>query len=111
MQIDDPDLPTVGRCAPRCAWPTDRKLRRLRGEAINHALRDVPEEQVRLPCAGAEGWFRTRTNIDLATKKKSSTSSCGQGAVYSIEAANDATNTNGGCKRGNIALRQSFMHG
>ena len=48
LQIDDPDLPDAWQIHPHMSVPEYRKFAALRVEALNHALRDIPPERVRL---------------------------------------------------------------
>jgi len=48
LQIDDPDLPDAWQIHPHMSVPEYRKFAELRVEALNHALRDIPPERVRL---------------------------------------------------------------
>lgn len=48
LQIDDPDLPDAWQIYPHMSVPEYRKFAELRVEALNHALRDIPPERVRL---------------------------------------------------------------
>jgi 5-methyltetrahydropteroyltriglutamate--homocysteine methyltransferase len=48
LQIDDPDLPDAWQMFPDFSVADYRKYAALRLEALNHALRDIPEEQIRL---------------------------------------------------------------
>lgn len=48
LQIDDPDLPDCWNCLPDMSVPDYLKYAAMRIEALNHALRDIPREQVRL---------------------------------------------------------------
>ncbi|TMJ69920.1 MAG: cobalamin-independent methionine synthase II family protein [Alphaproteobacteria bacterium] len=48
LQIDDPDLPDGWACLPKITVPEYRKYAALRIDALNHALRDIPREKVRL---------------------------------------------------------------
>ena len=48
LQIDDPDLPDGWNCLPDITLPDYRKYAALRVDALNHALRDIPREKVRL---------------------------------------------------------------
>ncbi len=48
LQIDDPDLPDGWQMHPEMSVTDYRKFAALRIEALNHALRDLPEDQVRL---------------------------------------------------------------
>ncbi len=48
LQIDDPDLPDGWNCLPDMSIPDYRKYAAMRIEALNHALRDIAPEKVRL---------------------------------------------------------------
>lgn len=48
LQIDDPDLPDCWNCLPDMSVPEYLKYAALRIEALNHALKDIPRERVRL---------------------------------------------------------------
>ena len=48
LQIDDPDLPDGWNCLPRMTVPEYRKYAVMRADALNHALRGIPREKVRL---------------------------------------------------------------
>ena len=48
LQIDDPDLPDGWQMYPDMSVREYRKYATLRVDAINHALRDIPREKVRL---------------------------------------------------------------
>jgi len=86
LQIDDPDLPDGWQMFPEMSVADYRGYAELRVEAINHALRDVPEEQVRLHVCWGSGLGPHRNDIalmdiiDIILKVKAS--------VYSFEAAN-----------------------
>ena len=86
LQIDDPDLPDGWQMFPEMSVADYRGYAELRVEAINHALRDVPEEQVRLHVCWGNGLGPHRNDIalmdiiDIILKVKAS--------VYSFEAAN-----------------------
>jgi 5-methyltetrahydropteroyltriglutamate--homocysteine methyltransferase len=47
LQIDDPDLPDAWQMYPDMSIADYRKYAELRMEALNHALRDVPQDMVR----------------------------------------------------------------
>jgi 5-methyltetrahydropteroyltriglutamate--homocysteine methyltransferase len=47
LQVDDPDLPDGWQMFPSMTVPEYRKYAALRIEALNHALRGIPVEQVR----------------------------------------------------------------
>jgi 5-methyltetrahydropteroyltriglutamate--homocysteine methyltransferase len=48
LQIDDPDLPDAWQMHPDFSVPEYRKYAELRIDALNHALRGLPEDRVRL---------------------------------------------------------------
>jgi 5-methyltetrahydropteroyltriglutamate--homocysteine methyltransferase len=48
LQIDDPDLPDGWNCLPSITLPEYRKYAAMRVDALNHALRGIPKEKVRL---------------------------------------------------------------
>jgi 5-methyltetrahydropteroyltriglutamate--homocysteine methyltransferase len=48
LQIDDPDLPDGWNCLPDITLPAYRSYAAMRVDALNHALRDIPRENVRL---------------------------------------------------------------
>jgi 5-methyltetrahydropteroyltriglutamate--homocysteine methyltransferase len=48
LQIDDPDLPDAWQIYPDMTVPEYRGYAQVRIEALNHALRGIPPEQVRL---------------------------------------------------------------
>jgi len=48
LQIDDPDLPDGWNCIPDITLPDYRKYAEMRVAALNHALRGIPHEKVRL---------------------------------------------------------------
>src|SRR5712691_6741253 len=48
LQIDDPDLPDGWACLPQVTIPEYRHYAAMRIDALNHALRDIPREKVRL---------------------------------------------------------------
>ena len=48
LQIDDPDLPDGWQMYPDMTVKEYRKYAGLRVDALNHALRDVPEDKIRL---------------------------------------------------------------
>lgn len=86
VQIDDPDLPDAWQIHPELAIPEYRKFQELRVEALNHALRDIPEEMVRLHICWGSGHHPHTQDlplehlIDLVYRVKAQ--------CYSIEAAN-----------------------
>jgi 5-methyltetrahydropteroyltriglutamate--homocysteine methyltransferase len=86
LQVDDPDLPDGWQMFPDMSVPEYRRYAALRIEALNHALRGVPEEQVRLHiCWGSHhGPHRDdiplRDLVDLVLTVRA--------GCYSVEAAN-----------------------
>lgn len=48
LQIDDPDLPDGWNCLPGVTIEEYRNYAAMRVDALNHALRDIPPEQIRL---------------------------------------------------------------
>src|SRR6266699_1445557 len=48
LQIDDPDLPDGWQMYPEMSVKEYRKYATLRVDALNHALRDIPRERIRL---------------------------------------------------------------
>lgn len=86
VQIDDPDLPDGWQVHPEMDLPTYRSYASLRVEALNHALRDVPEDLVRFHvCWGSQHGphkddIPLRDIIDLVLSVRA--------RCYSIEGAN-----------------------
>jgi 5-methyltetrahydropteroyltriglutamate--homocysteine methyltransferase len=87
LQIDDPALPdTYDMIVPTPAIEEYRKFAAVRIEAVNHALRGIPEDRVRYHiCWGS--WHGPHTHdlplkhvVDLMLKVKA--------GAYSVEAAN-----------------------
>lgn len=48
LQIDDPDLPDGWNCLPEMSVAEYRKYATMRVEALNHGLRNIPPEKIRL---------------------------------------------------------------
>ena len=48
LQIDDPDMPDGWLMYPDMTLPNTANTRELRANALNHALRDIPREKIRL---------------------------------------------------------------
>jgi 5-methyltetrahydropteroyltriglutamate--homocysteine methyltransferase len=86
IQIDDPDLPDGWQMFPNMSVDEYRKYAELRVDAINHALRDIPEEQVRLHVCWGSGLGPHKNDIDLGDIIDIILKVNAQ--VYSIEAAN-----------------------
>src|SRR5579859_5987635 len=86
LQIDDPDLPDGWQMFPEMSVADYRKYAEVRVEAINHALRDIPQAQVRLHVCWGSGLGPHKNDIDLADIIDIILKVNAQ--VYSIEAAN-----------------------
>lgn len=86
LQIDDPDLPDGWQMYPKMSVADYRKYAQVRVEALNHALRNVPREKIRLHvCWGSfhgphQADIPLRDIIDIIFKVRAS--------AYSIEASN-----------------------
>lgn len=86
LQIDDPDLPDAWQMYPDMSVREYRKYATLRVDAINHALRGIPREKVRLHvCWGSfHGPHRSdiplKDIVDIIFRVRASS--------YSIEASN-----------------------
>src|SRR5579859_5844264 len=65
LQIDDPDLPDGWQMFPSMSVDDYRKYALVRVEAINRALRDIPEEQVRLHVCWGSGLGPHKNDLDL----------------------------------------------
>jgi 5-methyltetrahydropteroyltriglutamate--homocysteine methyltransferase len=55
LQIDDPDLPDGWQMFPEMSVEDYRKYAQVRVDAINHALRGIPEDRVRLHICWGSG--------------------------------------------------------
>jgi 5-methyltetrahydropteroyltriglutamate--homocysteine methyltransferase len=86
LQIDDPDLPDGWACLPDITLRDYRKYATMRIDALNHALRDIPREKIRLHvCWGSfhgphHDDIPLRDIIDLIFRVRAGS--------YSIEASN-----------------------
>ena len=86
LQIDDPDLPDGWQMYPEMSVAEYRRYAQLRVDALNHALRDIPREKIRLHvCWGSfhgphQSDIPLRDIIDIIFKVRAS--------GYSIEASN-----------------------
>ena len=86
LQIDDPDLPDGWQMYPEMTVPEYRKYAGLRVEALNHGLRDLPEDRIRFhTCWGSQHGphmadIELRDIVDLILNIKAE--------CYSLEAAN-----------------------
>jgi 5-methyltetrahydropteroyltriglutamate--homocysteine methyltransferase len=85
LQIDDPDLPDGWQMFPEMSVDDYRRYASLRVEALNHALRDIPAQQIRLHVCWGSGHGPHQNDIplqdivDLILAVKAQ--------VYSVEAA------------------------
>jgi 5-methyltetrahydropteroyltriglutamate--homocysteine methyltransferase len=86
LQIDDPDLPDGWQMFPDMSVDDYRKYAEVRVEALNHALRGIPEERVRLHVCWGSGLGPHKNDIDLHHIIDLILKVNAQ--VYSIEAAN-----------------------
>jgi len=86
LQIDDPDLPDGWQMFPEMSVDDYRRYAALRVEALNHALRDIPEEQIRLHVCWGSGHGPHKNDIPLQHLVDLILSVRAQ--VYSVEAAN-----------------------
>jgi 5-methyltetrahydropteroyltriglutamate--homocysteine methyltransferase len=86
LQIDDPDLPDGWQMYPEMSVRDYRKYATLRVDALNHALRGIPREKIRLHvCWGSfhgphQADIPLRDIIDIIFRVRA--------AGYSIEASN-----------------------
>jgi 5-methyltetrahydropteroyltriglutamate--homocysteine methyltransferase len=88
LQIDDPDLPDGWLMYPDMSVAAYRKYALLRVDALNHALRDIPREKVRLHvCWGS---FHGPHADDIPLKDIADLIFRVRASEYSIEASNPA---------------------
>jgi len=86
LQIDDPDLPDGWNCLPEITAPDYRKYAAIRVDALNHALRGIPKEKVRLHvCWGS---FHGPHHDDIPLKDIIDLIFRVNAGSYSIEASN-----------------------
>src|SRR5229473_2313479 len=86
LQIDDPDLPDGWACLPGISIADYRKYATLRVDALNHALRGIPKEKVRLHvCWGS---FHGPHSDDIPLRDIIDLTFRVNAAAYSIEASN-----------------------
>ena len=86
LQIDDPDLPDGWQMFPDMSMADYRRYAQLRVDAINQALRGIPEDRVRLHCCWGSGLGPHKNDIDLSDIVDIILNVKAQ--LYSIEAAN-----------------------
>ncbi|MBI2172041.1 MAG: cobalamin-independent methionine synthase II family protein [Chloroflexi bacterium] len=65
LQIDDPDLPDAWQIHPEMTVPQYQRYAEIRVDAINHALRGLPEDRVRLHTCWGSGHGPHRNDIEL----------------------------------------------
>jgi 5-methyltetrahydropteroyltriglutamate--homocysteine methyltransferase len=86
LQIDDPDLPDGWQMFPEMSVADYRKYATLRVDALNHALRDIPRERIRLHvCWGS---FHGPHQQDIPLKDIVDIIFRVRASSYSIEASN-----------------------
>jgi 5-methyltetrahydropteroyltriglutamate--homocysteine methyltransferase len=86
LQIDDPDLPDGWNCLPNMSVADYRKYATMRVDALNHALRGIPKEKVRLHvCWGS---FHGPHHDDIPLKDIADLIFRVNAGSYSIEASN-----------------------
>jgi 5-methyltetrahydropteroyltriglutamate--homocysteine methyltransferase len=86
LQIDDPDLPDGWACLPDITLPDYRRYAALRIDALNHGLRDIPKEKIRLHvCWGS---FHGPHHDDIPLKDIIDLIFRVRAGSYSIEASN-----------------------
>jgi 5-methyltetrahydropteroyltriglutamate--homocysteine methyltransferase len=86
LQIDDPDLADAWQIHPEMSLPEYRKFAALRIEALNHALRHIPEESVRFHmCWGS---YHGPHKYDIPLRDIVDLILTVRAAAYSIEASN-----------------------
>jgi 5-methyltetrahydropteroyltriglutamate--homocysteine methyltransferase len=86
LQIDDPDLPDGWQMFPDMSVEDYRAYARVRVEALNHALRGIPEAQVRLHVCWGSGHGPHKN--DLPLEHLADLILAVNAQVYSVEAAN-----------------------
>jgi len=86
LQIDDPDLPDAWQMYPEHSLEDYRKYATLRVDALNHALRGIPEDMVRFHmCWGS---YKGPHNYDLPLEDFIDIMYRINAGSYSIEATN-----------------------
>jgi 5-methyltetrahydropteroyltriglutamate--homocysteine methyltransferase len=86
LQIDDPDLPDGWNCLPRITTKEYRDYARMRVDALNHALRGIPREKIRLHvCWGS---FHGPHHDDIPLRDIADLIFRVKAGSYSIEASN-----------------------
>ena len=88
LQLDNPDLPDGWNCLPKINVKDYRKYAIMRVDALNHALRNIPREQIRLHvCWGS---FHGPHSDDIPLKDIVDIIFRVKASSYSIEASNPA---------------------
>ena len=88
LQIDDPDMPDGWLMYPDMSVAEYRRYARLRADALNHALRGLPREKIRLHvCWGS---FHGPHADDIPLKDIADIIFSVRASEYSIEASNPA---------------------
>jgi 5-methyltetrahydropteroyltriglutamate--homocysteine methyltransferase len=86
LQIDDPDLPDGWNCLPEMSVAEYRKYAAMRVEALNHGLRNIPPEKIRLHvCWGS---FHGPHHDDIPLRDIADIIFGVRAMSYSIEASN-----------------------
>jgi 5-methyltetrahydropteroyltriglutamate--homocysteine methyltransferase len=86
LQIDDPDVADGWQMYPDMTVPEYRKYAQVRVEALNHALRGIPKEKVRIHvCWGS---FHGPHQFDLPLKEFADILFTVNAGAFSIEASN-----------------------
>jgi 5-methyltetrahydropteroyltriglutamate--homocysteine methyltransferase len=86
LQIDDPDLPDAWQIYPEMTVPEYRKYAQVRLEALNHALRGIPPERIRLHvCWGS---YHGPHKYDVPLRDITDLVLSVPAQAYSIEASN-----------------------
>ena len=82
-----PTCPTAGRCTPDMSVADYRKYATLRVDALNHALRGIPREKIRLHVCWGSFHGPHQQRHPARTTSSTSSSGCAPRS-YSIEASN-----------------------
>jgi 5-methyltetrahydropteroyltriglutamate--homocysteine methyltransferase len=86
LQIDDPDLADAWQIHPQMSVAEYRAFAALRIEALNHALRDIPPERVRLHvCWGS---YHGPHKYDIPLRELTDLILAVRAQAYAIEASN-----------------------
>jgi len=88
LQLDNPDLPDGWQMYPQMSVDDYRKYAALRVEALNHALRDIPREKIRLHVCWGSAHGPHKHDIPL--KDIADIVFSVKASSYSIEASNPA---------------------